>query len=60
MPDPSGVVLLFAELPLLPASSEILPLTFSILRASPLFGLVTRAVLSAPALEAGPLPQHVF
>jgi len=60
VPDPSGVVLLSAKLSLLPASSEILPPTFSILRASPLFGLVARAVLSAPVLKAGPLPQHVF
>jgi len=41
VPDLSGVVLLSTELPLLPASSEILPPTFSVLRASPLFGLVT-------------------
>jgi len=60
VPDPSGIVLLSAELPLLPVSSEILPPTFSVLRASPLFRLVARAVLSAPTLKAGPLPQHVF
>jgi len=60
VPDLSGVVLLSTELLLLPASSKILPPTFSVLRASPLFRLVARVVLSAPALEAGPLPQHVF
>jgi len=31
VPDPSGIVLLSTELPLLPTSSEILPLTFFIL-----------------------------
>jgi len=56
VPDPSGIVLLSAELHLLPASFEVLPPTFSVLQSSPLFGLVARAILSAPALEAGPLP----
>jgi len=56
VPDLSGVVLFSAKLPLLPAFSKILPPTFSILRASPLFGLVARAVLSAPALKARSLP----
>ena len=56
VPDLSGVVLFSAKLPLLPAFSKILPPTFSILRASPLFGLVARAVLSAPALKERSLP----
>ena len=41
VPDPSGIVLLSTELSLFPASSEILPPTFFVLQASPLFRLVT-------------------
>jgi len=39
VPDPSGVVLLSAELPLLSVFSEILPPIFSVLQVLPLFGL---------------------
>ena len=60
VPDLSGIVLLSAKLPLLPASSEVLPPTFSALRFSPLFGSDTQVVPSFPALEAGPPPRHIF
>ena len=60
MPDPSGVVPPCTGIPLLPVFFELLPPTFSALRVLSFFRLDVQAGLFAPALGAGPLPQHVF
>ena len=60
-PDPSGVVLPLVSgvALLLPVSGPPLPTSLS-RRFLLLFSLDVPRVLSATALRAGPLPQHVF
>ena len=60
VPDLSGIVPPCTGIPLLPVFFELLPPTFSALQVLPFFRLDTQAGLFAPALGAGPLPQHVF